>query len=214
MTELVARKVKIDPQRALIPVSLGIFFILRFGFGVPVWVLALLMLWIPAYYIGMPMLAQRRWRDFEREFAFRFPNEDYKGLLDYYRRQWFLRQFGPKAQMLEKLALIYQGMGKLRDAERVLERAIAMTHKTGRATFLTNLAHIKYELGKYDEAEGIYKRLLRRSPHQVSAQVKLALIRVHKGVQLEESLQVLRENLGRATGQERQQIEEALKIAS
>jgi tetratricopeptide (TPR) repeat protein len=213
MTQLVARKVKIDPQRALIPVSLGIFFVLRFGFGVPVWVLAILMLWIPAYYIGVPMLAQRRWREFEREFAFRFPSGEHKALLDYYRRQWFLRQFGPKAQMLEKLALIYQGMGKLRDAERVLERAMAMTHKAGRAAFLTNLGHIKYELGKYDEAEGIYKRLLRRAPHQLSARVKLALIRVHKGVQLEESFQVLRENLDRVSGPERAQIEEALKLA-
>ncbi len=213
MTQMAATRLKIDPQRALIPFSLLIFFVLRFGLGAPIWLLMILMLWIPIYYIGMPMLAQKRWKNFEREFAYRYPSQDFKGLLDNYRKQWFLRQFGPRARMLEKLALIYQGMGKLRDAERVLEEAIELSEKHARSTFLTNLAHIKYELGKYDEAETMYRRLLRRSPHLVSARVRLALIRVHQGVQLEESFTVLRENRERATGQEREHIEEALKMA-
>jgi tetratricopeptide (TPR) repeat protein len=211
MTPAAATRLKFDPQRALIPISLLIFVVLRFGFGAPVWLLALLMLWIPLFYIGLPVLAQRRWKDFEREFAWRFPNQDYKGLLDYYRRQWFLRQFGPKARMLEKLALIYQGMGKLRDAERVLEQAVEMSHKQARMTFLTNLAHIKYELGKYDEAEVMYRRLLRGSPHMVSAQLRLALIHLHQGVEVQPSLQILRENLDRTSGKERQLIEETLQ---
>ena len=202
---------RFDGQRALIPASWGILFVLRFGFGAPIWALALCMLWIPIYYIGMPMLAMRRWPSFEREFAYRFQQNNFKALLAYYDAQWLLRGFGPKPQMLEKLALIYQGMGKLRDAEFVLEKAVRLARQGARHTILSNLAHIKFDLGKLDEAEVIYRRLLKLAPHLTGAQLRLALIQVRRGVDVEQARQTLREHLGRATGHERAQIEEALK---
>lgn len=210
---MAARKLRIDPGRALIPVSLGLFFVLRFVFNVPTWVLAVLLLWIPAYYLGIPWIANRRWHRFEREFAYRFPQGDHKSLLSWWKGQFFLRQFGPKALMLEKLALIYQAMGRLRDAETVLERAVALADKRMRPTFLPNLAHVKYELGKYDEAEPIYRRLLRRFPHNTAAQTRLALIHVHKGTDIEASLEVLRQQRARAQGEEQRRIDEAIAVA-
>ena len=204
------RAMSVDPQRALIPISLGVFFVLYFYFKVPPWALGLLMLWIPLYYIGMPMLTQRKWRTFEREFAYRFPMQDYKGLLDYYRGQWFLRQFGPKAEMIEKLGLIYTAMGKVHDAERILEQAVQLSERHSRDKFLLNLAQVKYELGKYDEAEQIYKRLLHRTPHLAGAQLKLALIHAQRGVDLPRARKILEAELGRATGEERKRIEDAL----
>jgi len=203
-----------DPQRALIPLSLGVFFVLYFYFKVPPWALSLLMLWIPLYYIGMPILTKRKWRSFEREFAYRFPLEDYDGLLAFYKRQWFLRQFGPRPEMLEKLGLIYIAMGKNPEAERILEQAIQISERRHREKFLLNLAQVKYELGKYDEAEQIYKRLLHRSPHLSGAQLRLALIHAHRGVDLERSVSVLKAELVRAKGEDRLRIEEALAAAS
>ena len=203
-------KFRLDPSRALIPVSLGFFFVLRFVFGVPTWVLGILLLWIPLYYMGIPWLAQRRWIAFEREFVYRFPSGDGPAMLDFWKRQYFLRQFGPKPLMLEKLALIYQSMGKVREAESVLERAVELADKRSRDTFLPNLAHVKYELGKYDEAEPIYKRLLRRVPHDTTAQTRLALIKVHTGRDMGNALSVLREQLSRAHGEELRRIREAI----
>ena len=209
---MAARTLRIDPSRALIPVSLGLFFVLRFVFHVPTWILGVLLLWIPLYYVGIPWLAGRRWHAFEREFAYRFPQGDHKNLLAFWKGQFFLRQFGPKALMLEKLALIYQAMGRVRDAESVLERAVEMADRRMKPTFLPNLAHVKYELGKYDEAEPIYRRLLRRFPHNTAAQTRLALIHVHTGQDIEASLTILRGQLSRAQGEEHRRIEEAIAI--
>ena len=83
---------RFDGQRALIPASLGILFVLRFGFGAPIWVLALCMLWIPIYYIGMPMLAMRRWPSFAREFAYRFQQTNFK--TDFFSVLSFIFQVG------------------------------------------------------------------------------------------------------------------------
>jgi tetratricopeptide (TPR) repeat protein len=209
---MAARKLRIDPGRALIPVSLGLFFVLRFVFHVPTWALAVLLLWIPVYYLGIPWLAGRRWHAFEREFAYRYPQGDHKSLLSFWQGQFFLRQFGPKPLMLEKLALIYQALGRVRDAETVLERAVELADKRMRPTFLPNLAHVKYELGKYDEAEPIYRRLLRRFPHNTAAQTRLALIHIHTGHDIDASLTVLRAQLGRAQGEELRRIEEAIVV--
>lgn len=205
-----ARAMKFDPQRALIPISLGVFFVLTFYFQAPIWVLMLCMLWIPLYYLGVPMWTERKWRQFEREFAFRFPNQDYEGLLSYYKRQWFLRQFGPRAEMLEKLALIYKAMGRLRDAERILEQAIQLAERRAREKFLLNLGQIKFELSKYDEAEQIYKRLMRRTPHLAGAHLKLTLIRAYKGEDLKRTIATLKSELPRATGDDKARIKEAL----
>jgi hypothetical protein len=209
---MVARKLRLDPSRALIPVSLGVFFVLKFVFDVPTWVLALLLLWIPAYYVGVPWIANRRWHVFEREFVYRFPQGDHRKTLAFWKSQYFLRQFGPKALMLEKLALIYQAMGRGREAESVLERALALADKRARPTFLPNLAHVKYELGKYDEAEPIYRRILRRYPHDTTAQTRLALIQVHTGHDIAAAVKVLRAHLGHAQGEERRRIEEAIGL--
>ena len=135
----------VDPQRALIPLSLGAFFILYFYFKVPPWALSILMLWIPLYYIGVPALTRRKWDAFEREFAYRFPLEDYDGLLAFYKGQWFLRHFGPRAEMLEKLGLIYIAMRKNREAEQILEQAIQLSERHQREKFLLNLAQVKFE---------------------------------------------------------------------
>lgn len=207
------RAMKFDPQRALIPMSLGVFFVLYFYFKVPVWALAVLMLWIPAYYIGVPVLTQRKWRTFEREFAYRFPKQDYKGLLNYYRGQWFLRQFGPKAEMLEKLGLIYTAMGRTHDAERILEQAVQLADRRAREKFLLNLAQVKFELGKLDEAEQIYKRLINRAPHLTGAQLKLSIIRAHKGEDLPQTIKILESELPRVQGEDRRRVEEALEAA-
>ncbi len=204
---------KVDPQRAMIPISLGFFFVLTFYFQAPIWLMAILMLWIPLFYIGVPLLTQRKWRTFEREFAYRFPSQDYQGLLSYYKGQWFLRQFGPKAEMLEKLGLIYIAMGRARDAERILEQAIQLSDKRAREKFMLNLAQVKFELGKFDEAEQIYKRLLRRTPHLAGAHLKLLLIRAHKGQDLQNTIKSLESELPRAKGEDKKRIEEALSAA-
>ncbi len=213
MTHTRTRPMNIDPQRAMIPISLGVFFMLYFYFKVPVWALGLLMLWIPVFYLGLPILKDRKWRSFEREFARRFPSGDGQGMLSFYRGQWFLRQFGPKAGMLEKLGLIYSAMGKHREAEQILERAVQLADRVQRDKFILNLAQVKFELGKYEEAEQIYKRLLSRSPHIAGANLKLALIRVHRGDDLDKSLKILEAELPRAFGEDRRRIEEALAAA-
>ena len=158
-------------------------------------------------------MTRRKWDAFEREFAYRFPLEDYDGLLAFYKGQWFLRHFGPRAEMLEKLGLIYIAMRKNREAEQILEQAIQLSERHQREKFLLNLAQVKFELKKYGEAEQIYKRLLRRSPHLSGAELKLALIHAHQGVDLERSRSVLEAELERAKGDDRERIEEALRAA-
>lgn len=200
----------IDWHKVLIPVSLLTMFILWTQFHAPVWVLALFSLWIPAYYVAYPWYLRRKWTEFDRQFAQQFQQQDYRGLLEFYRKQFFLRKFGPRGEMLSKLALIYSAMEKYREAEQVLERALDLTRRGGRDRLYFNLANVKYELGKYDEAEQMYRALAKSSPYGHSVQTQLALIDLHRGQRTEEARRVLEAEREHAPGQLRRRIDEAL----
>lgn len=201
---------QIDWRRGLIPLSLLIMFVLTFYFKVDWWVLGLFVLWIPVYYLAFPWYLRRRWQTFEKEFASMFQQRDYRSLLELYRKQWFLKKFGPKAEMLSKLSLIYSGMEKYREAEQVLERAIDITPTPYRDRLYFNLANVKYELGKYDEAEHLYKALKNGSPYGHSVKAQLALIDVHRGREVTAARELLENELKNSTGVLRTRIEEAL----
>ena len=203
-------KLQVDWRRGLIPASLLVMFILTFYFRVPWWVLGVFMLWIPLYYLAYPSYLRKKWSNFERDFATHFQKRDYKTLLEFYRKQWFLRKFGPRAEMLSKLALIYSGMEKYRESEQVLEEAIEMTPGPYRDRLYFNLANIKYELGKYEEAEQMYKALRKNSPYRHSVRAHLALINLQRGQSINESKTLLEKELETATGSIKQRIEAAL----
>jgi len=198
--------------RGLIPLSLLGLFILRFGFGAPLWVLAVICLWVPAYFFLYPWLLKRRWQDFEREFTVKFQQGDHKQLLDEYQSRWLLRKFGPRELMLDKLGLIYAAMEKYREAEHVFEQALDEADEDGHKDKLFfNLANVKYELGKYEDAEQIYRSLHdKNSPYSHSIRTQLALIDLHKGRRVEEAREFLEDEQERATGMMHDRIERAL----
>ena len=203
-------KLKIEWRRGLIPLSLLVMFFLTFHFHAPLWVLAVFVLWIPIYYVGYPWYLRRKWMEYEKEFAVRFQKRDFRGLVEHYKKQWFLRKFGPKAEMLGKLALIYTGMEKHREAEQVLEQAVDLTPPVFRDRLYYNLANIKYELGKYDEAAHMYKALKKGSPYGRSVRIQLAFIDLHRGKKVEIARAILKKELGSARGTVKLRIEEAL----
>lgn len=204
-------RITFDWKRALIPLSLLMLFVLKFGFGAPLWLLAVLCLWIPLYYVGVPVLINHSWRSFEKEFTIRFQRGDYRGLLEYYRKQWLLRRFGPRAEMLAKLGLIYFALERYREAEHALERAVDASQMGAfREQLFYNLANVKFELGKYEDAEQIYRSLRGGSPYRQSAQTQLALIDLHQGRRVDQARQILRSERHRASGMLRDRIDEAL----
>lgn len=205
-----AKGLHIDWGKALIPLSLLAMFLL-WELQAPMWVLALFTLWIPAYYIAYPAYLRRKWTAFEKAFATKFQQGDYRALLDAYKGQWFLRKFGPKAEMLQKLALIYSAMDKNREAEQVLERALEMTRPAYRDRLYFNLANIKYELGKYAEAEQMYKALRQGSPYRHAVQTQLALIDLHQGRNVDKARQFLERERDGVQGTARERIDDALR---
>ncbi len=205
-----ARRLQLDLRRALIPLSLGLFFVLYFLFKVPLWVLGVLSLWMPLYYIILPGLAARQWRDFERDFALRFPRGEHAALLTRLRASLLLRYFGPEAPMLGKLGLLYMGLGKLREAEITLERGIQRADKQNRERLLVNLAHVKFKLGHLEDAATLYQRLLKNTPFANLATTRLAIIDLHKQRNLKEATARLRAALPNARGEERDLIQQAL----
>jgi tetratricopeptide (TPR) repeat protein len=205
-----SRGIQIEWSRGLLPLSLLILFVLRFGFGAPLWVLAIFMLWIPIFYVAFPLYIRRRWARFDKEFAARFQKGDYKALLTSYRDEWFLRKFGPKAEMLGKLGLIYSAMHKYREADEALEKAIDHAHFSQRDKLFFNLAAVKYELGHYKEAEQILKSLRSNSPYGHSAKTQLALIDLRCGRRTEQAREFLEKQRDRARGAVKTRIERAL----
>ncbi len=113
--------------------------------------------------------------------------------------------------MLNKLALIYSAMKKYREAEQVLERAVNLVPPAFRDRLYFNLANVKYELGKYDEAEQMYKALRKGSPYLHSVQTQLALIDLQRGVRIPEARKFLEKNRGNVSGVAKERIEKALK---
>ena len=204
-------KLQIDWRRGLIPLSLLLMFLLTFYFKVSPWVLAVFAMWMPLYYLAWPWLLRRRWTQFEQTFARKFQQRDFKGLLEVYKANWLLRKFGPRAEMLSKLALIYTGMEKFREAEQTLERAIDMTPVVMRDRLYFNLANVKYELGKYEEAEQMYNALRTGSPYRHSIQAQLALIHLHRGHDVEQARATLTKELPNANGPLKTRIEQALR---
>ncbi len=205
-------KLQIDWRRGLIPLSLLVMFVLTFYFKVSIKVLAVFVLWMPAYYLAWPWLLRRKWKKFESEFARQFQQRDFKGLLALYRANWLLRKFGPRVEMLNKLSLIYTGMEKFREAEQTLERVIDLTPVLARDRLYFNLANIKYELGKYEEAEEMYKILRKGSPYRHSVQAQLALIHLQRGHEVEHARATLERELQHASGPLKTRIEEALRV--
>ena len=202
---------QIEWRRGLIPLSLFVLVVLRFGFGVQLWVLALLSLWVPVYYILYPWYLKRNWDDFERNFTVKFQQGEHKELLADYQDRWFLRTFGPREMMLDKLGLIYAAMGKYREAEHVFEQALDAAESGHKDKLFFNLANVKYELGKYEDAEQIYRSLEERSsPYSYSIRTQLALIDLHQGRHVEEARQFLEDERDRATGMMEDRIERAL----
>jgi len=210
MDERRSRRLQIDWRRGLIPLSLLSLFILYFGFGVPIWTLALISLWVPLYYLAYPLYLQRRWKQFDREFTLRFQKQDCKDLLKFYRSQRFLRHFGPQAEMLSKLGLIYSAMEKYREAEHAYECAIGASSLPPSDQLYFNLANVKYELGKYDDALQIYKSLRSNSPYQHSIRTQLALIDLHRGSGVEQARDFLIKDQDQASGTLKVRITEAL----
>ncbi len=184
--------------------------IILFATGAPVWVLGLYVLWIPLYYLAYPMYMAHSWKSFDKEFTMRFQKGDYKGLLEQYKGQWFLRRFGPRSEMLGKLGLIHAAMERYREAEHAFECAIDAARLDPSDQLYFNLANIKYELGKYDDAMQIYKSLRSNSPYQQSVRTQLALIDLHKGEHGDQARQFLERERERASGVLRTRIDDAL----
>ena len=202
---------QIEWRRGLIPLSLLVLVILRFVFDTPLWALALICLWVPAYYMLYPWMLKRQWEGFERDFTVKFQQGKHKELLDDYQSRWFLRKFGPRPLMLDKLGLIYAAMEKYREAEHVFEQALDEADNDRNDKLFFNLANVKYELGKYEDAEQIYRSLQgKNSPYSHSIRTHLALIDLHKGRRVEEAKEFLRGERDRATGMMRNRIERAL----
>jgi tetratricopeptide (TPR) repeat protein len=200
----------IEWQRALVPLSLLAMFVGFFYFKVPLWALALFSLWLPLYYVVYPRVLERQWGKFERQFAQKFQAGEYKALLEDYKAAWFLRKFAPKGEMLNKLALIYLAMEKYREAEQVLEQAMHHLPPGQRDRLYINLGNVKYELGKYDEAEAMYKTLRESSPYRKSLRTQLALLDLRRGLRVEHARRHLEGELSHASGALKKRIEDAL----
>lgn len=203
-------RIKIDWRRGLIPLSLLILVILHWGLGAPTWVLALFCLWIPIYYMGVPYYRRKKWEEFERTFARRFQRGEHKTLLEDYRKQWFLRRFGPRAEMLSRLGLIYSALEKYREAEHAFEMAIKAHEDRIPEQLQFNLANVKFELEKYDEAMKIYLTLRGDSPYQRAVRTQMALIDLHKGARVEQAVKFLKTQRENASGSMRHRIDRAL----
>lgn len=201
---------KIDWRRGLIPLSLLILVVLHFGIGAPWWVLAVFCLWIPVYFIGVPWYRLRRWHIFDKNFTQRFQRGEHKTLLEDYRKEWFLRRFGPRAEMMSRLGLIYSALEKYREAEMALERSIDAFGPHVPEQVYFNLANVKFELGKFDDAMQIYLTMRGNSPYQRAARTQMALIDLHKGARIEQARDFLEGEVDRATGAMRERIERAL----
>lgn len=201
---------QIDWRRGLIPLSLLVLVILYFGFDAPWWALALFCLWIPAYYLGVPHYKKRKWKDFEERFARKFQRGEHRQLLEDYRQEWFLRRFGPRDQMLSKLGLIYSALEKYEQAERAFEEAIDACGGEAPQQLYFNLANVKFELDKQDEAMRIYLSLRKDSPYQRAARARMALIDLEKGARVEQAVEFLEDHKESASDSMRDRIERAL----
>ena len=205
-----AGRFTIEWRALALPISLGAMALLHYALHVPLWLLAALCAWIPAYYILYPAWVRKRWLRFEREFTRRFQRGEHKQLLEYYKSQKLLRRAGPRGEMLSKLGLIYAALARHREAEEVVQRAIHATPVERRERLYFSLANIKFELGKHEEAEAIYRALDRASPYRRAARTQLALIDLSRGRGRDEALKVLEQERDQAQGALRERIEEAL----
>ncbi len=200
----------IDWKRGLIPLSLLTLIILYYYFHAPFWVLAVFCLWIPIFYIGVPLYTQKKWESFEATFARRFQRGEHKQLLEDYRDQWYLRRFGPRELMLSKLGLIYSAMEKYAEAEYAFEEAIEATEGRIPEKLHFNLANAKFEQGKSDEAMRIYLTLKGNSPYQGAAKARMALIDLERDHRTEQALEHLRDNRHTVSGSLKKRIDRAL----
>ena len=203
-------RLTIDWRRGLIPLSLLILIVLHFGIGAPWWVLAVFCLWIPIFYVGVPYYRHKRWEAFEKNFGQRFQRGEHKTLLEEYRKERFLRRFGPRAEMLSRLGLIYSALEKYREAEHAFEQSINATEGHVPEQLYFNLANVKFELSKYDEAMQIYLTLRGNSPYQRAARTQMALIDLHKGARVDQARTFLEDEKDRASGVMRDRIVRAL----
>ena len=195
---------------APIPISIGLLLMLHYVVGVPLWIVACCFVWIPLYYVAYPALLRKKWTQFEKVFARDFQRGAHKKLLTRYKKSWFLRRFGPRAEMLGKLGLIYAAMSRNREAEQALERAVDEAKGIHRDRLLFNLANVKFELGKREDAAAYYRALRPTSPYRHAAATHLAILDMQAGRRTEQARATLEREMPRAQGPIRAHIEAAL----
>ncbi len=203
-----------DWRRGLAPLSLLIMVTLFFV-RAPLWVFFVFPLWMPLYYLAYPRYLMHRWKSFENAFHTGFQRGEYKELLELYKKQWFLRRFGPRSEMLSKLGLIYTAIERYREAEMTFESAIEAMRSNDpmlAEQLYFNLANIKYELGKYDDALQIYKSLRPSTPYYHTIRTQVALIELHRGVESQETREFLEQERSRASSAIRIKIDQALAL--
>lgn len=203
-----------DWRRGLVPMSLLIMVTLFF-IRAPLWVIFIFPLWLPLYYVVYPWYLVRRWKSFESTFNAGFQRGEYKELLEVYKKQWFLRRFGPRSEMLSKLGLIYTAIERYREAEMSFESAIEAMRTNDpmlAEQLYFNLANIKYELGKYEDALQIYKSLRPSTPYYHTIRTQVALIELHRGVESQDAREFLESERLQTSGALRLRIDQALAL--
>lgn len=168
------RGLHVDLRRAVIPLSLAILAIMAFVLHVPVWLLVLSSLVVPAFYGWSAWYVHRKMRPFEAEFTGLLTRRDVDGLWHLYREAKLLRFLAPSWVMLSKLGLILSLRGDHKAANTVLEEAYELSPKTRRADLLGPIARTKYALGDFTSLKDIASQWKARSLFPGAANVYLA----------------------------------------
>jgi tetratricopeptide (TPR) repeat protein len=156
---------QLHPKHLFLPTTLAAVFLLRWKLAMPWWGLAAILSLLPMYYFLLPRVLKKKERDFERGVLRLLQQGRKDELLEYYRRQTFLRLLAPADKLQKRLGFIYSELGDFDRARACYARAAQSASHGERLAVLLGLANARYRSGDYDGAEVVYRELIRRGQH-------------------------------------------------
>lgn len=153
---------QLHPKHLFLPTTLAAVFLLRWKLAMPWWGLAAILSLLPMYYFVLPRVLKKKEREFERGVLRLLQRGRKDELLEFYRRQTFLRLFAPQDKLQKRLGFIYSELGDFDRARACYARAAQSAGHGERLAILIGLANARYRSGDYEGAEVVFRELIRR----------------------------------------------------
>jgi tetratricopeptide (TPR) repeat protein len=148
------RSVIFHPRNLVILAAAAVLFVLRYKYNLSLlYFLIFFILPLAVFYLALPLLARSRFPAFERRIRILHMKGKWNEALSALKKNFFMRAFGPEADVKKLLGQTHAFLFKWESARRAFEQALAASGKSGDAALMAGYGEACFHTGHDGEAE-------------------------------------------------------------